>query len=192
VSDVGQIEGYAIVSADGMLANSDGVMPPGLIVPADQVFFERALDAVDVVVHGRFSQEQHLRSPSRRRIVVSRRVAGIMPHPDNSRAILWNPAGASLQNALAKLGLSSARIGVVGGTDVFGYFLPLFDLFYLSRVPDLTLPGGRPVFPDVPEQTPEHILAANGLKEERREMLDPDRRVDLLTWRRMEQGGERR
>ena len=185
MSAIRRIEGYAIVSADGMLANSQGVMPPGLIVPADQVFFEKALDAVDVVVHGRFSQERHRNSPSRRRIIVSRSVDSLAPHVTNRRAILWNPAGASLQEALAKLGLSNPRIGVVGGTDVFGYFLPLFDLFYLSRVPDLRLPGGRPVFPGVPARTPEDILAENGMKQETWEMLDPDRRVDLVTWRRI-------
>ena len=42
----GRIEGYAIVSEDGMLANSAGVMPDSLKFKADQAFFERGLDGV--------------------------------------------------------------------------------------------------------------------------------------------------
>ena len=38
------IEGYAIVSADGMLADADRRIPDGLKVKADQDFFHRALE----------------------------------------------------------------------------------------------------------------------------------------------------
>ena len=38
-----------------MLADAAGVMPDALKFEADQRFFERALDRVDVVVHGRHS-----------------------------------------------------------------------------------------------------------------------------------------
>src|ERR1700730_9309484 len=50
-----RIEGYAIVSEDGMLANAAGIMPDSPKFEADQLFFERRLDGVDVVVHGRHS-----------------------------------------------------------------------------------------------------------------------------------------
>jgi len=53
-----RIEGYAIVSEDGMLANDSGIMPDSLKFEADRLFFERALDGVDVVVHGSHSHEQ--------------------------------------------------------------------------------------------------------------------------------------
>ena len=43
-----RIEGYAIVSEDGMLANAAGIMPNSLKFEADQHFFERGLEAVDV------------------------------------------------------------------------------------------------------------------------------------------------
>jgi hypothetical protein len=36
-----RIEGYAIVSEDGMLANAAGIMPDSLKFEADQLFFER-------------------------------------------------------------------------------------------------------------------------------------------------------
>ena len=40
-----RIEGYAIVSEDGMLANAAGVMPDALKFEADKRLFERGLDA---------------------------------------------------------------------------------------------------------------------------------------------------
>jgi hypothetical protein len=52
------IEGYAIVSQDGMLANEAGIMPDSLTFEADRQFFERAPNGIDVVVHGRHSHEQ--------------------------------------------------------------------------------------------------------------------------------------
>ena len=58
-----RIEGYAIVSEDGMLATAARIMPASLKFEADQRFFERGLDGVDVVVHGRHSHEQQPRSP---------------------------------------------------------------------------------------------------------------------------------
>jgi hypothetical protein len=57
-------------------------------------------------------------------------------------------------------------------------------VFYLSRVPDLTLPGGRPVFPGVPRSTPEEMLQTHGLHQAERTLLDAARKVDLVTWRR--------
>jgi hypothetical protein len=41
-----RIEGFAIVSQDGMLANAAGIMPTSLKFEADQRFFETCLDAV--------------------------------------------------------------------------------------------------------------------------------------------------
>ena len=55
--------GFAIVSADGMLANAHGIMPQELMFEADQVYFEAALDRYDVMVHGRNSQEPHRNAP---------------------------------------------------------------------------------------------------------------------------------
>src|ERR1700704_1144791 len=90
-----RIEGYAIVSEDGMLANAAGIMPDALKFEADQRFFERALDAADVVVRGRHSHERQKRSYLRRRLIVTRRVPALAADPANEKALLWNPAGAS-------------------------------------------------------------------------------------------------
>ena len=167
-----------------MLANAAGVMPDALKFDADQRFFEHGLDQVDVVVHGRHSHEGQPRSHLRRRLIVTHQVAALAPAPANHKAWFWNPAGASLEQALLALGLPNARIGVVGATGVFGLFLDRYDDFYLSRAPGVRLPGGRPVFPEVPAQTPETVLADNGLGLVATETLDRARGLVVETWRR--------
>ena len=161
---VTRIEGFAIVSEDGMLADAAGVMPAALQLPADQRFFEAGLDRADVMVHGPHSQEQQRRSAERRRLIVTGRVETLAPDPDNPRALRWNPAGALLEAAIAALGFQRAAVAVIGATGVFGLFLGRYDAFYLTRGPRIRLPGGRPVFPGVPAQTPEAVLAAHGLE----------------------------
>jgi dihydrofolate reductase len=179
-----RIEGYAIVSEDGMLANAAGVMPDSLKFEADQIFFERGLDGVDVVLHGRHSHENQQRSDLRKRLILTRRVATIASDPNNNNALFWNPAGASLDQALAVLGVPDASLGVIGGTEVFGMFLDRYDFFYLTRAPGVRLPGGRPVFPGVPEKTPEDVLAAHGLKGGPPHPLDRKNGVAVVKWHR--------
>jgi dihydrofolate reductase len=179
-----RIEGFAIVSEDGMLANAEGVMPDTLKFEADARFFERGMDGVDVAAHGRHSHEGQAHSAQRQRLIVTRQVAGIGPDPSNDMARLWNPAGASLDEALAALGQPEAAVGVVGGTDVFGLFLDRYDVFYLTRGPKVRLPGGRPVFPQVPRLTPEQVLAEHGYAEGPREVLDAANGIEVVAWRR--------
>jgi len=179
-----QIVGYVIVTRDGMIANADGVMPPEMIVEADQRHFEQELDTVAAVVHGRHSQEHFARSAQRHRLVATRRVAGLAPHPDNPNALLWNPAAVAHETALQALGVTGGRIGIIGGTGIFGLFLPWYDAFYLTRADDVTLPGGRPVFPDVPRETPEQILQRHGLYPDASHVLDPVRGTSLVVWSR--------
>ncbi len=174
--------GFAIVSADGMLANAQGVMPQKLYFEADQVYFENALDHFDVMVHGRNSQENHRNSPSRRRVIATRRIADVATDPLNPKAVLWNPNGAPLEHALDLLGPPNARIAIIGGTDVFGLFLPLYDEFHLTKANGVHLPGGRPVFPGIPPRTPEELLAQSGMKERDRQVLDAANQLSLLTW----------
>ena len=185
----GRIEGYAIVSEDGMLADAARVMPASLMFEADQQFYERGLDAVDVVVHGRYSQERQPRSHLRHRLILTRRIPAIAAHPSNARALLWNPARALFEEALAALGMPDADVGVIGGPEVFAFFLGRYDVFYLSRAPNVRLPGGRPVFPEVPVQTPEEILAAHGLVADPPVALDADKRLLMVAWRRGVSGG---
>jgi dihydrofolate reductase len=179
-----RIEAYAIVSADGMLANAAGILPDELKFEADQRFFERGLDGVDVVVHGAHSQEQQPRSHLRRRLILTRKVAALAPDPSNQKALLWNPAGASFEAAWAALEVPDGSLAVIGGTEVFGMFLPRYDVFYLTRAPGVRLPGGRPVFPQVPQQTPEQVLAGHGLTPDPPQVLDAAIGLTVTSWRR--------
>jgi dihydrofolate reductase len=179
-----RIEGFAIVSSDGMLADHAGHMPDALKVDADQRFFAASLDQVDAVVHGRHSHEGQPNSPRRRRLIVTRRVSAVEPDPENPMARLWNPAGAPFSAACAALGVARGTIAIIGGTEVFGLFLDGYDVFHLSRANKVRLPGGRPVFPQVPAQTPEDVLAGHGLHPGERRVLDAQAEASLVTWTR--------
>lgn len=180
-----RIEGCAIVSADGMLADASGVMPDALVFEADQQFFESKLEQAALLVHGRNSQENQHNSPRRRRLILTRSVASIAPDPDNPKALLWNPAGASFQEAWRAAGAPQGIVAVIGGTEGFGLFLEIgYDAFYLTRANHVRLPGGRPVFPDVPRRTPEAVLAEHGLQPGPPELLDPASGITLVRWTR--------
>ena len=167
-----------------MLANAAGIMPESLKFEADRQFFERGLDGVDVVVHGRHSHERQPRSHLRRRLILTRQIPAIAADPSNKKALFWNPAGASFEQALAVLGTPDSSVGVIGGTDVFGMFLDRYDVFHLSRAPDVRLPGGRPIFPDVPARTPEEVLASHRLDRGQRRVLDPAKNLVIVSWQR--------
>src|SRR6185437_13721570 len=108
------IEGYVIVSADGMLANADHVMPDSLKFEGDKQFFTAALDRADLIVHGRHSFEDQPNSPRRRRIVLTRKIGAIAPDPFNPRATLWNPAGATFEAACEYAGVRSGTAAIIG------------------------------------------------------------------------------
>ena len=179
-----RIEGYAIVSEDGMLANAAGIIPESLKFDADKHFFERGLDGVDVVVHGRHSHERQPHSYLRRRLILTRQIPAIAADRSNDKALFWNPAGASFEEGLAELGTPDGIIGIIGATAVFGMFLDRYDVFYLSRAPDVRLPGGRPVFPEVPMRTPEDVLTSHGLEHGQPQSLDPAKGLTLVSWQR--------
>jgi len=179
-----RIEGYVIVSADGMLANADHVMPAELKFDGDKKFFTAALDRADLIVHGRRSHEDQPNSPRRNRIVVTRRIGVIAPDPSNPKATLWNPAGAAFEAACDFAGVRSGTVAIIGGPDVFGMFMDRYDTFWLSQAPRVRLPGGEPCFPGVPEHSPQDILAAHGLKAGEAQILDPANGVTVTPWRR--------
>jgi hypothetical protein len=178
-----RIEGYAIVSEDGMLAGPDGVMPDTLKFEADQKFFRDGMDNCDVAIHGRHSHEQQANSERRHRIWVTARVKKFEVENSTPKVLLWNPAGAKFEQAWDAFGVTGSA-GVVGGTTVFGLFLPLYDVFYLTHAPGVKLPGGRPVFPRVPEQSPETVLKHHGLKADAPRVLDAAHNLTVTAWRR--------
>lgn len=179
-----RIEGYVIVSADGMLADANGVMPASLKFDADQRFFESALDAADLIVHGRNSFEDQPRSPERTRIILTRNIPALARDPGNPRATLWNPAGASFEDACRMSGVTDGLAAIIGGPVVFGMFMDRYDTFWLSQVHSLTIPDGMGGFPGVPQQSSQDILAAHGMKAAETRVLDADNRVDVTAWRR--------
>ncbi len=180
-----RIEGYVIVSADGMIANGKGEMPPSIRNEADQRFFQDALDHAAVVVHGRHSHEGGPRAARRKRLILTRQVATLAPDPAHPNALLWNPVGATLAQATARLGIDGGIIAIIGGTEVFSLFLPLYDAFHLSQAANAKIPGGLPVFTEVgPHATPEDVLVRHGLKPGQRRELDPAAGVSVVTWQR--------
>lgn len=180
-----RIEGYAIVSSDGMIADATGEMPAALRNDADQQFLQSSLDGAAVVVHGRHSHEGGPRSAQRRRLVLTRQIAALAPDQAHPNSLLWNPAGCPLDRAIAALGAADGSIAIIGGTEVFSIFLPLYDAFHLSRAAGSKIPGGRPVFEEVgPNATPDDVLTRHGLSAGPRRDLDLEAGISLVTWER--------
>jgi len=179
-----RIEGHAIVSEDGMVAAADGLMPNSLVFPSDKKLYEQALDRATLIANGRLSYEGQANSPRRRRLVLTRSVAGLAPDPHNPNARLWNPAGASLEEACAALGVEEGVIAVVGGPFVFSLFLGFgYDAFHLRHAPGVRLPGGVPVFHEqMAGRSPEDVLAEAGLKPGPVQRLDDG--VTMVEWTR--------
>jgi hypothetical protein len=179
-----RIEGYVIVSADGMLANADHVMPDELKFEGDKKFFTAALDRADLILHGRHSGEGQPNSPRRKRVILTRSIDALVPDPENPKATFWNPAGASFEQAAEFAGVRAGTVAIIGGPAVFAMFMDRYDTFWLSLAARLRIPGGEGCFPGVPERTPAQILAAHGLKPGEVQMLDATEEVSVTPWRR--------
>jgi hypothetical protein len=179
-----RIDGYVIVSADGMLANADRVMPMELKFEGDAKFFTAALDRADLIVHGRHSSEDQPNSPQRRRVMLTRTIAALAPDPSNPKALLWNPAGATFEAACDLAGVRSGTVAIIGGPYVFEMFMDRYDTFWLSQAPHLRMPNGEPCFPGVPQHSPQEILATHGLRAGEAQILDPAHDVSVTPWRR--------
>jgi dihydrofolate reductase len=177
-----RIEGYAIISADGMIADAAGLMPNSLKIEADQRFYEDALDRVTVVANGRLSHEGQPNSPGRRRLILTRQVGALATDPDNPNTRFWNPAGATFEEACAAVGCQAGTVAVAGGTDVYSLFLKFgYDDFYLSRAEKVRLPDGIPCFAQGRfGSLPEEVLRDARLKPGKNQRLDDD--VTLVQW----------
>src|SRR5215468_7199577 len=156
-----------------MLADASHVMPDALKFEGDKQFFSAALDRADLIVHGRNSHEGQPNSPKRTRLILTHDVAAVAPDPAQPKSTLWNPAGASFEQACDVAGVRSGTVAIIGGPIVFGMFLDRYDTFWLSLAPHVRLPGGWGCFPGVPERSPQKILAAHGLQPGEARMLEP-------------------
>lgn len=180
-----RFEGYVIVSGDGKLTDASGVMPDSLKFASDLAFFSSSLDRVDLIVHGRNSFEGQPNSPQRRRIFLTLSISGVAVDPDYPNSTLWNPHGASFAEACDFAGVNHGTVAVIGGPEVFAMFFDRYDTFWLSQAPHVTLPGGKPVFPGVPERSPQQILVAHGLTAGTPKILDAAHNVTVTPWRRL-------
>ena len=169
------VEGHAIVSADGMIADAVGEYPAALRNDADWGLYQAALDRAAVVVVGRRGHER-FPNPGRRRLVLTRGVARLADDPKDRRATLWNPAGLGLREALGEIGVAD---GIVAITGVFDHFVGDYDRFALSESHRLLIPGGRPCFAG---GHPRVVLADAGLVPETVELIDPDAIVTTTMW----------
>ena len=95
-----RIEGYVIVSADGMLADARNVMPDELKFEGDKAFFTAALDRADLILHGRNSYEDQPNSPQRRRVILTQTVDAIAPDPSNPKSTLVESRGRVVRRRL--------------------------------------------------------------------------------------------
>jgi hypothetical protein len=179
-----RIEGYAIVSREGMIATADGRFPEQLEVKADHRFYMEAVDRASAVANGAHSAEGGPKEKLRRRLRLTRRVTPLRPDPDNANALLWNPAMAPFDEAWARLDAKDGTLAVVGGTDVFGLFLGIgYDSFFLSRA-EASVPAGRPVFPGVGRGgvTPADIMAKFDLAVRSTRVLDAATNTVVEEW----------
>ena len=182
------IEGYAIVSADGMIADGHGVMPVSIRNDADQHYLQAEMDRAAVIVHGRHSHEGGPRAAGRKRLVVTRQIAGIAPDPSQPHALLWNPAGAGLAQAIDALAVEAGPVAVIGGTEVFDLFLPLYDVFHLSRATRARIAGGRALFSTAgPTVTVDEVLRQHGLRPTAPRDIDGAAGITLTDFKRVEQ-----
>jgi dihydrofolate reductase len=179
-----RIEGYVIVSAEGMLADAGHVMPDSLKFKGDAAFFNASLDRADLIVHGRNSHEGQPNSPKRKRVILTQSIERTAPDPSNPNATLWNPAGVPFEAACEAAGVTAGTIAIIGGPDVFDMFMDRYDTFYLSQAPHVHIEAGEACFGGVPERTPQQVLAAHGLKAAETQMLDPEFGVSVTAWRR--------
>lgn len=176
------IEGHAIVSAEGCIADAEGRFPPELGDANDWARFQAELDRAAATVLGRASHEATPNRANRLRVVMSRRAHGLTREPD---AWWWNPAQVPVAEMLAKVAPDGGLIGVPGGRDVFDLFLRHgFDAFHLTRNPSCRLPNGRPVFSGIPPLRPEDLLRDAGLAPNAPQVLTKATGVSLTVWRK--------
>jgi hypothetical protein len=177
------IEGFAIVSSDGMLAGADGLMPNSLKFEVDQDFLDKSLDAATLLIHGRKSHEAQPNSSKRRRLLTTRCVGRFSPTPVEPNVWLWNPAATPFEEVCATLGVDSGIVAVLGGTAVYDMFLLSYAKFHLCRACAVELPGGVPVLSAVDKgYPPEQVFCAAGLELLEQVTLDADKALRHQTW----------
>lgn len=178
-----KFHGHAIVSDNDMIADAAGDMPASLVNASDFSRFQRELDRAGAVIVGRKGHQAHSDKRGRNRIVVSSSANGIERRADGW---WWNPAQASLEEALSRAFSRGGIVAVPGGRRVFDLFLEHgYDEFHLARVRGVHVEGGVPVFSECATgRSAEEVLAAHGLVPTPAEVLDGAAHVAVTIWRR--------
>ena len=146
------IEGHALVSVEGAIADTAGDMPNSLRNDADWAWFQSRLDLSQLTVLGRLGHEANPNARQRYRLVLSRKGEGLERVDPLTHRL--NPANLPVAEALAILLPEGGHIAVVGGTGIFDAFLEFgYDAFHLAVAGNARVPGGRPVFTGVNSAT---------------------------------------
>src|SRR2546423_14749560 len=95
-----RIEGYAVISKEGMIATSDGKFPEQIKIPADHEFYQAAVAAASAVANGRHSAGGGIGEKYRKRFLLTPRVTGLTPVPNNATAIQRDPAPPPVGRAI--------------------------------------------------------------------------------------------
>jgi hypothetical protein len=180
-----RIEGFAIVSCEGMIAASDGYMPNSLKFDCDQNFLCRSLDGATLLVHGRKSHEGQENSCNRRRLLLTRCIETFSRDPVEPNVWYWNPDVTRFEDACAAIGVESGLVAILGGTAAYTMFLPRYAAFHLVRAGKVHLPDGVPVLSGVcPVHKPDDVLKRAGLTLTDEETLDKAHDVVRQNWAR--------
>jgi hypothetical protein len=180
-----RIEGFAIVSANGMIAASDGYMPNTLKFDCDQNFLCRSLDDATLLVHGRKSHEGQENSCNRRRLLLTRCIETFSLEPVEPNVWYWNPDITPFDDACKAIGVESGLVAILGGTAAYDMFLPRYAAFHLVRAGKVRLPDGVPVLSGVCSiRKPGDVLAKAGLSLTDEETLDKTHDVVRQNWAR--------
>jgi len=184
-----KFKGYAIISADGFIADAEGHMPDTLRFDADWSYFQSALDAADITLLGRHTHEAAPNIKGRRRLVVSRGVRAVIQEGPHTWWV--NPKDVTPASAVAVVVGTDATVAVVGGTGVFRWVLESGDYreFHLTIAHHVRLGTGKPLVDDV--DSVDHVLAtlkANGLKTKSRTWMDETKGLELSLFARSRNG----
>ena len=169
------IEGYAIVSRNGMLAGADGLMPNSLKFDADQKFLDEELDRAALLIHGKKSHEFQDNSHKRKRLLLTRAGGPFTTTPVEPNVWLWTPVATPFSHVCEALGVTSGVVAILGGTAAYDMFLPHYAKFHLAMALRVDLPGGVPVFGAVRAgNPPAAVLQKAGMKLADQAYLDED------------------
>jgi len=178
-----RFQGYAVVSADGLIADADGRMPDQLKFDADWDYFQAALDRADVTLIGRATHEAAPNVKKRRRLVFSSRVQRMWQEDETT---FWvDPTKTDPNGAITEMVGPSADVAVVGGQGVFDWVLskPGFFSFHISVAHHVRIGSGRHVFRDAAGlEAAISLLQGRGLPLSRQVWFDQEAGLELLVY----------